>query len=181
MPKPKPPAWLTTAFAEGVLELAPPRPAPAYKGALGRCWLAQHDPRQRPCSGPFERFHFIPRQRVENAMEAQLPAPTPCDECRGTGRAFDDVDDLNAILAATPCPACFGTGTYDLAPVRLLAAWDPRNGGVGCEGHHRRYDSHLTPTLKLHAATLFDHTIDFIFDWGLESEAERRFDNFIRY
>jgi hypothetical protein len=156
MAKAKAPAWLTTAFAEGVLELAPPRPAPAYKGALGRCWLAQHDERERPCFGPFERFHFIPRQRVEHTLGAVLPVATgQWGELDGE-RVVEYVD-------------------FPRDEIVLLAAWDPRNGGVGCEGHHRRYDSHLTPTLKLHAVALPDHVLDFIFGWGLESEAERRF------
>lgn len=160
MAKPKAPAWLTTAFAEGVLELAPPRPAPAYKGALGRCWLAQHDPRARPCVGPLERFHFISRQRVANALYPLLPS-------HGPGADYQPPDVKRPGVA--------------VPGIIMLAEWDCRNAGLGCEHHHRRYDSHLTPTLKLHPAALPDHAIDFIFDWGLESEAERRFDNFIRY
>ena len=159
--KVKAPAWLTTAFAEGVLELAPPRPAPAYTGALGRCWLAQHDERQRPCELPFERAHLIPRQRVENALGALLPRPKI------------DVFDPESMWT--------GLSKIDRDDLILLAAWDPRNAVVSCQHHHRRLDSAQTPSLRLHSAVLPDHTVDFIYDWGLESEAERRFDNFIRY
>jgi DnaJ-class molecular chaperone len=122
-----------------------------------------------------ERFHFVGRQRVENALGALLPAPTPCDECKGTGRAFDNIDGMSAILAATPCPACFGTGTYDLAAVILLAAWCPRNGGIACVGHHRRLDSAATPSLTVPRAALPAHVEEFAADYGLELELERKF------
>lgn len=57
MVRPKPERWLPEGFAEGVVE----RDAPA-------CWIVDHDLWQRPCSGRLEVFHFIARQRVENAM-----------------------------------------------------------------------------------------------------------------
>lgn len=72
------PAWLREAFRDGVDETIPdPLPPPAYVGADPLCWLAQFDPNRLPCTGQpgkvFERFHFIPRQRVEEAVFALLP------------------------------------------------------------------------------------------------------------
>jgi len=156
VPKLKPPPWLTTAFAEGVVELAPPRPAPAYKGALGRCWLAQHDERRRPCSGRFERCHAIPRQRVENALWALLPGSTITGEHWPAAAAF-----------ATPA---------DVWDLILLAAWDPRNAVIGCgDEHHPRWDGKQGPPLIVRRDALPDHVIDFAAEWGLESQLELRF------
>jgi hypothetical protein len=152
MAKRKPPAWLTTAFAEGVVELAPPRPTPAYKGALGRCWLAQHDERRRPCSGRLERAHLIPGQRVENALAALLPY-NPVS-----------VFDPGSIFEMNPATR---------RELILLAAWDPRNGIIACEGHHRRFDSHLTPALMVPRKALPGHAISFALDWGIEAQLDR--------
>jgi hypothetical protein len=57
-----------------------------------------------------------------------------------------------------------------------LAEWDSRNAGPGCEGHHRRLDNQATPGLHIPAAALPLQVIAFTLDWGLELEAERRFD-----
>lgn len=62
-----------------------------------------------------------------------------------------------------------------------LAEWDPRNAGLGCVAHHRPFDSHSTPTFKVPASALPEDVVEFIYDWGLESEAERKFLHFIRY
>lgn len=66
-----------------------------------------------------------------------------------------------------------------------LAEWDPRNGGAGCVEHHRRFDNHAdagpSSALIVPAAALDGEIVEFIYDWGLEIEAERRFSNFIRY
>lgn len=56
-----------------------------------------------------------------------------------------------------------------------LAEWDDRNGGPGCELHHRGYDSHTAPRLIVPFAEVPLDTIECITEWGLESEAERRF------
>lgn len=148
MAKAKAPSWLTAAFAEGVVELAPPRPAPAYKGALGRCWLAQFDERRRPCELPLERAHLISRQRVENAFAALLPSP---------------IIDIG------------GQEKVAREQLILLAAWDPSNGVIACEAHHRRLDGHMMPALNIPFEKLPGHVIEFAERWGLESELERRF------
>lgn len=61
----------------------------------------------------------------------------------------------------------------------LLAAWDARNGSIGCEGHHRALDSHRVSLpaeqLVVPYDALPDHVIEFAEDWGLESELERKF------
>lgn len=62
MAKPKAERWLTQSFADGVAERD-----------WHSCWLAQHDPEQRPCEGSAEIFHFVNRQRVENALYPILP------------------------------------------------------------------------------------------------------------
>ena len=147
MAKPKTPRWLTEAFRDGVSK--------RYfeeHGEASMCWLAQHDPRQRPCSGPLERFHFLARQRVENALGALFPP--------------------RLLLA--------GGGIYPYSKAEiweliLLAAWDPRNGGIGCQHHHRRLDGHTTPELKVSLVSLPDHVLEFRNDWGLESAFEQRF------
>lgn len=60
-----------------------------------------------------------------------------------------------------------------------LAEWDVRNGGLGCVEHHRRFDHHATPTIEVHASALPEWVVEFIFDWGLEIEAERKFPHFL--
>jgi hypothetical protein len=164
MAKPKPPRWLTQSFADGVDEQHPRWVGGARVIMHPReaCQLAQFDHRRRPCEGRLERAHLVPRQRVENAIwEALREAHI--------WRRQEGVCD--------PC-LMFPWERDDLI---LLAAWDSRNAVIGCEGHHRRLDNHVTPELRIHAAALPDHAVEFIYDWGLESEAERRFDNFIRY
>lgn len=76
-----------------------------------------------------------------------------------------------------PCPACEGIGIPPDVRIDLilLAAWDPRNGGIGCVGHHRRFDSHATPTLTVPRSALPDHVEEFAADWGLERQLEDKF------
>jgi len=120
--KPKAPAWLRESFRDGVDENYSELLVADGEICASRrfCYLAHHD--DRPCEGRLERFHYIPRQRVEHALGALLP--------------------LQFVA---------GLGAYepDYVVVRrdliLLAAWDPRNGGIACEAHHRRFDGHLTP------------------------------------
>jgi hypothetical protein len=145
MPEPKAPAWLRESFAEGVAKLAPPRPIPAYRGALGVCWLAQFDERRRACTGRLERAHLVPRQRVENALGALLPG------------------------------VCIDFSAEDRIDLTLLAAWDPRNGIVACEGMHRRFDSHATPPLTVPRDALPGHLTDWAEDYGLEHLLDDRF------
>lgn len=158
MAKPKAPTWLREAFRDGVDErvgqgpvdfgaarIVPP--APPYPAANPYCWLAQHDPARRPCSGPIERFHFIPRQRVENALAALLPTFPPAWE----GPSFT-LDEAREIV--------------------LLAAWDPRNGGLGCEHHHRRFDGHAcsprAPRIVVPQHHLPYHVLAFAVAYGFE-------------
>jgi hypothetical protein len=155
--KPKAPRWLTEAFRDGVDE----RDASAWRkvtndraywSAHPLCFLAQHDPLQRPCSGRLERMHFVNRQRVENALAMVLPI-TSYRTVSTQGLFADEI-------------------ARDLI---LLAAWDSRNGGIACESHHRRLDSHATPELIVPHDALPDHVIEFGRDYGLESELERRY------
>lgn len=150
--KPKAPRWLTESFRDGVDERETMRALYdlAFKGT--GCCLAQHDPHDRPCSGRLERFHYINRQRVENALGALLPR-TPYWHWPGERGITGELRD----------------------ELILLAAWDPRVGGIGCEGHHRRLDSHLTPELVIAKSALPDHLLEFATDWGLESSLEERF------
>lgn len=153
MAKPKAPVWLREAFRDGVdereharLRVPAPDVAPVrWDGPVPWCWLAQHDPRRRPCSGPLERFHFIGRQRVRAALFALLPGARELIDWRWE-------------------PA-------DLLP---LAEWDARNGGIACEAHHRRFDNHLTPELPVRWMDLPGHVLEFADDWGLEDQLHDR-------
>jgi len=183
MAKPKAPRWLTQAFADGVdeLERAERRPRPAYRGACDWCWLAEFDPRHRPCDGPLERFHFVNRQRVEAIMwqhllEARIDVEEPCLLCRQTG-----ADPRNVLQA---CPGCDGAKvqtyptpmTYEeVWDLIQLAGWDPRNAGWGCEHHHRRLDGHRTPGLVVPITALPQRVIEFSRDYGTESALGDRF------
>jgi len=65
-----------------------------------------------------------------------------------------------------------------------LAEWDVRNGIPGCVEHHRRFDNHADAgpgsALVVPSSALDDELEEFIVEWGLESEAERRFVDFVR-
>lgn len=119
-----------------------------------RCWLRQFDEHNKSCSERFEVIHLIGRMRIREILRPQLmdlPRGLPIDELTRS-----DVDDLVE-----------------------LCEWDIRNvGGLGCEGHHRRFDNALTPPLRVPAEVLVPEQIAFIDDWGFEIEAMRRFDDF---
>lgn len=155
MAKPKAPEWLRLAFKDGVDEregdwaLMSDR---AYPLARPRCQLAQHDPLELPCSGRLERFHFVNRQRIENAMGALLPPR--CELSRG---------------------GIYPYSRDEVAELILLAAWDPRVGGISCEAHHRRLDGALTPPLIVPYGALPSHVTDWAADFGLESQLEARY------
>lgn len=152
MAKPKAERWLTEAFAQGVAERDP-----------ATCWLAQHDHLRRPCEGRAEIFHFIPRQRVENAMSAQLrwSAIYEVLSSRVTECVFRE-------LSKEECDELI-----------LLAAWDPRNGGIGCEHHHRRFDGHRhspeNPKIIVPEEATPGHLREFVADYGLWTPFEERF------
>lgn len=130
---------LRAAFAAGVTE----RSIVEDRRPL-RCWLADHDPLDLPCSEKLERFHFIPRQRARNDLALVLPL--------GYWREGDGGPGILAVVE-----------------------WDDRNGGIGCEQHHRRLDGQLGPKLVLPRGVIPARVEDFIADFGLEGEAERRF------
>jgi hypothetical protein len=73
------------------------------------------------------------------------------------------------------CPTLHGLDPELLA----LASWDPRNGIPACVEHHRRFDNHADAgpgsAILVPRETLDEDPEEFIADWGLESEAERRF------
>lgn len=184
MAKPKAPRWLTQAFADGVDErhallwqpnppISVPRPTRPYSTAHPLCFLAHHDSKRLPCGGqpgrdPIERFHFIARQRVENALGALLPYPGSTTPMLVN---MDDVPYLGGIFTVE-----------DRRDLILLAAWDPRNAELGCEHHHRRYDGHAcsprAPRIEVPPLALPIRTVDFVFDYGLEVAAEDRFPGF---
>jgi hypothetical protein len=150
-----PPKHLTEAFREEAFvrfthfgpEDGTGYPLRLYNGGPA-CWLKQFDPLDRACSGDLEACHLIGRQRIRNVLRGQL------------------VTDI------------FATGAIDVLDVDDLveqAEWDPRIAAPGCTGHHRRLDSHATPELKLPAQQLLAPHREFILEWGLESEAERKF------
>lgn len=55
------------------------------------------------------------------------------------------------------------------------AEWDPRNAALGCTLHHRRFDSHATPPLRVPVHALRRQAFEFITDHGLETDAEAKF------
>jgi hypothetical protein len=166
------PAWLRESFRDGVDErlAAIRQPVPAYPGADPYCWLAAHDPKRWPCTGQpgkvFERFHFIPRQRVENAVFALL-----------LGAEIEESwNDWNGEEG--------GAGDYDrpMMPeerddVILLAAWDPRNAELACEHHHRRFDGHACsprkPKIIVPRAALPGRVVQFALDYEIEAQLDR--------
>jgi len=172
---PDAPAWLREAFKDGVDDREMVyrdgverfrRKGRSYAGANPWCWLAQFDPKRVPCGGQpgkvIERFHFIGRQRVEAAMwealrEARILIP---ERRQFIPLRKEHRDEL----------------------IRL-AAWDPRNGGLGCELHHRRFDSHAdspgAPKITVPAPRLPLHVVEFVADRGLETTAADRFPGFI--
>lgn len=189
--KPKAPRWLTEAFRDGVDEFVYNRQVSTgpherlirARGQHPSCWLAPHDPKQRPCSGPMERFHFISRQRVENVLwdllwDSQIVVV--CSKCKGAGLLG------GGIVSGDLCPRCAGRGRWEAAVTTklmweliLLAAWDPRNGGLGCEHHHRRFDGHAcsprAPKIVVPWDLLPDQVDEFVVDYGLDGPAAERF------
>lgn len=154
MRRPTPPTDLTEAFRETAIDwcrhngaTGPQLPMRLYDGGPS-CWLWGFDPLERPCSGRLEAFHFISRQRIRRILDGLLPTDVAVDG---------------------------GFIPIDLSELITLAEWDPRNGGPGCSGHHRRFDSHATPELRVPAEALPRHTLRFIADWGLESAAAQKF------
>lgn len=151
--RPTPPAELTEAFREQAFTIfthfgpeGAGQPLRLYDGGPA-CWLKQHDPLDRPCSGKLEAFHFVGRQRIRNVLRPLLATDLLAD-----GAIDPLVDDLVE-----------------------LAEWDPRSGGPGCTGHHRRFDNHATPDLKIPAVALPSPARAFVLDWGFEMEVERKF------
>lgn len=160
MAKPKAPRWLTEAFRDGVDEfLNLEDPTWHHRPSQYPCWLAPHDPAGHECTGPLERFHFIPRQRVENALGALLPQ--------------------NAAGWSAEARERGGLGFPEPRDLILVAAWDPRNGAHGCEHHHRRFDGHAlspeAPKIIVAAAALPERVNNFVDDYGLLSDYFGRF------
>jgi hypothetical protein len=125
----KAPRELTEAFRDGVDE----RESIAYldvdDGTVPICWLAQFDKAGRPCEGRFERFHFLGHQRVKKALGLLLPE---------LGQESADGREAPIIYAPQLRPPIG-------EDIIWAAEWDSRNGGIACEAHHRRFDSHLVP------------------------------------
>ena len=141
----KAPAWLRESFRDGVDE----RQAEPLLADV-RCWLADHDPLRRPCVGPLERFHFIPRKDVKRTLGNLLPW------------GIAGTDEWNHF-----------------ADLIQIAEWDDRNGGIACERHHRRFDSHLTPRLVVPRSAVPRHVLAFVDDYGIESAYRVRFPELI--
>jgi len=157
--KPKAPRALTEAFAAGVddrLELAAAEGLmhTPYSGALAACWLAHHDPKRRPCSGPMERFHFIRRETVEDVIWAALR------------EAAVEVGDHSPGTAGYRRPL----RREEIWDLIHIAAWDSRNAELGCEHHHRRFDGHAVspraPKIIVPFPQLPGHVLDYVDDYG---------------
>lgn len=157
--KPKAPKWLTESFRDGVDE----RELVVWEmDEPPRCWLAAFDPAGKPCEGKLERFHFVRRQTVEGVLGNLLPTLRPIN--------FEEAE----IVFAPQLEPAVG---MDIVHV---AAWDPRNGGIACEAHHRRADSHLVPLpseqLVVPYEALPEHVLEFASDYGLEEQLEAKYE-----
>jgi hypothetical protein len=115
------------------------------------CWLAQFDKTGTPCSEKIEGIHLIGRQRIRNVL---TPLVVPAEK---------------GIAASPTMLIAF------IEDVVRLAEWDPRNASLGCEVHHRRFDSHATPELLVPRSALTPPFFEFAEERGLESEVERKF------
>lgn len=152
--KPKAPTWLREAFRDGVddREEIETMTGPRFYG----CWLAQFDPAHKPCEGKLERFHFLSRQRVESALGLAL-------------QCLEEDGPVEHSWYVHPAPD---------PDIILIAAWDPRNGGIACEAHHRRFDSHLVPLPSEQLVVPYDalpeHVIEFAEERGLELQLEEQ-------
>lgn len=160
------PAWLREAFRDGVddremvyrdgVERWRVKQRP-YPGANPWCWLAQFDPKRLPCGGQpghvIERFHFLRRQSVESAVFYYGDRELDRDEY-----------------------------SEEIAWIEMHAAWDARNGGLGCELHHRRFDHHAgsptAPSIIVPAFALPLHVDLFVADYGLDQLAEETFEDY---
>lgn len=164
MKRPAPPRHLTEAFREVGLSYYRHQVDDVPEHALRlcdggpACWLYQFDELERPCSGELEVFHFIGRQRVAKTIRPLL---------------IDARLDHDAEVWMLLRPLAFDP--HDVDELVELAEWDPRNAAPGCAGHHRRFDSHATPKLKIAGADLPNRVREFIADWGLQADACRRF------
>lgn len=56
-----------------------------------------------------------------------------------------------------------------------LAEWDPRNAEIACTNHHRPFDNQATPALVIPRLLLPNHVCEYVSDYGVEAEMERRF------
>lgn len=87
---------------------------------------------------------------------------------------------LGALLRVQP-PVELADGTVESWPITirdeliLFAAWDPRNGIIACQGHHKRLDNHATPPLIVPQSALPAHAFEFVADFGLETALNDRF------
>jgi hypothetical protein len=163
--KAKAPSWLREAFSRGVdAYTAAEHPighVGLYEGANRFCWLAQHDPAKRPCTpGRLERFHFIRRQDVEAAMFTQLWHATI---------AIERPDGVWLDAQMT------GPEREDLT---LIAAWDPRNGGLACEQHHRRYDQHQVSLPRERVIVRYEALPSTVVQFGFDYSEGRLLDRF---
>lgn len=195
---PDAPAWLREAFRDGVddremvyrdgVERWRSKQRP-YAGANPWCWLAQFDPKRLPCAGQdghlIERFHFLRRQSVEGAVGGYLP--DRWELLRHLEAQIAEPGFWDDPARAQPIASLHGEiiGSGKLAPLAdlvLLAAWDPRNGGLGCEHHHRRFDhqagSPTAPSIIVPAFALPEHVDLYIAGYGLDQLAEETFEDY---
>lgn len=192
------PKELTGPFHKAGMAL--PR-VPAFIDRKPCCWLAPFDPLHEPCGGgwKWEAFHFIGKVAIRRVLKDRLwvcdacedgavwapvetTVPACCGQFTSTGECCGEpVPELSVDYDCQPCPACEGNGMPLATRDELieLAEWDPRNAGPGCVDHHRRFDglANAGPgsAITVYRETLPAHVEEFIADWGLDSEAERKF------
>ena len=67
------------------------------------CWLAPFDPKGRPCDGPLDRAHLIPKQRIRKRLSA------------GGIVALEDQGPIVWHPAAWVCGCRLHHGNFDIA------------------------------------------------------------------
>ena len=115
-----------------------------------------------------ERAQHVGRRGSACWLGRYDPLRLPCEGRIELCHAVNEQRVRNALYALLPT-------TPDRDDWLLMAAWDPRLAIPGCEGHHRRFDSHLTPPLVIPRHLAPASAVEWAADWGLESQLEARF------
>ncbi len=166
--RPKPPEWLTGGFWEATVWKAV-----GERLVAAECWFRHTYGDPRECEGDIQGCHFVNRRLVREALEVQIVACDLCEYGVLERRMTSDDEDYEEV----ECPACDGHGMPPevKAELIMLAEWDPRNAVPGCKDeHHTRFDHKRVPILKVKAHRVPERVREFVADYGLEPQLERK-------